>query len=350
MPSNKKARARRSKQKKIATKKEALKTSYWMSLASPRVVPSIPTIKCNHLGRSVPLSTAVVAFINSIFADDLNDVMPDFCRKSYNSFKEVWEGDDLKEIVMNRCTRKRGGICPKWGNVLDATPRSSDINSSSARGANLGATAAGSARRLTIPITCPSAKSTDAGSPIEQAEDESDYQVNKLAVQQYSPANPPLGVPNLLPLLVERECSAVKIKQHGKRRAIRVASFPLAVVCYRLPKAASSLRSALSVLGISFPASPEYTHPTRSRPRGPRPWPPPSPKRAPAESAKDTCPGGARIGAWRPRTAFRSTRPRASTGACRWDRTQRGGVGARPDPRRDSRPMFSRFGRTRTGA
>lgn len=101
MPSNKKARARRSKQKKIATKKEALKTSYWMSLASPRVVPSIPTIKCNHLGRSVPLSTAVVAFINSIFADDLNDVMPDFCRKSYNSFKEVWECDDLKEIVMN---------------------------------------------------------------------------------------------------------------------------------------------------------------------------------------------------------------------------------------------------------
>ncbi|EJK58951.1 hypothetical protein THAOC_20885 [Thalassiosira oceanica] len=114
--------------------------------------------------------------------------------------------------------------------------------------------------------------------------------LKKLAVQQYSPANPPLGVPNLLPLLVERECSVVKIKQHAKRRAIPVASLPLAVVCYRLPKAASSLRSALSVLGSSFPASPEYTHPTRSRPRGPRPRPPPSPKRAPVREREGRVP------------------------------------------------------------
>ncbi|EJK47924.1 hypothetical protein THAOC_33322 [Thalassiosira oceanica] len=121
--------------------------------------------------------------------------------------------------------------------------------------------------------------------------------LKKLAVQQYSPANPPLGVPNLIPLLVERECSAVKIKQHGKRRAIPVASFPLAVLCYRLPKAASSLRSALSVLGSPFPASPEYTHPTRSRPRGPRPRPPPSPTRAPVREREGRVPGGARSSA-----------------------------------------------------
>ena len=124
MPSNKKARARLSRQKKIA-RKEALKTSYWMSLATPSI-PSIQ-IGCNH-GCIIPsdhqstaLQDSVVAFINSIFADDLNEAMPEFCEKSFVSFTEVWEDSDLKSVVMNILIRmgvnqillnRRGVKCP----------------------------------------------------------------------------------------------------------------------------------------------------------------------------------------------------------------------------------------------
>jgi len=114
MPSNKKTRARLAKQKKVA-RKEALKTSYWMSLARGDALRRVPPlsfscrIDCTHGCGSLPsdgspsivFQDSVVAFVNSIFVDDLNDSMPQFCKKSFVSFTDVWEDEDLKSNVAN---------------------------------------------------------------------------------------------------------------------------------------------------------------------------------------------------------------------------------------------------------